>query len=177
MQDNEKTRPDALVDDTHIHFMKKALEYACLATESEDVPVGAVVVCDGEIVSYGYNRREGDKNAISHAEIEAIDKACKRLGGWHLHRCDLYVTLEPCPMCAGAIINSRIKNVYYGASDSKAGAFGGLFDMNAFALNHHPTVVGGICEEECSSLLSEFFAELRIKRKHSGEERKKWKKN
>lgn len=156
----------------HINFMKKALEYAAFAEETLDVPVGAVVVCDGEIVSYGYNRREGDKNALCHAEIEAINGACKRLGGWRLHRCDLYVTLEPCPMCAGAIINSRIKNVYFGASDNKAGAFGGLFDMNKEALNHHPNVVGGICEEECSEKLSSFFAELR-KRKKSEKESKK----
>ncbi len=162
------------VDDPHIYFMKKAIEYACLAKETADVPVGAIVVCDGEIVSYGYNRREGNKNALSHAEIEAINGACEKLGGWRLHRCDLYVTLEPCPMCAGAIINSRIKNVYFGASDPKAGAFGGLFDMNCFALNHHPNVVSGVCEKECSALLSEFFSELRKKRKEDGNTKKKW---
>lgn len=156
----------------HINFMKKALEYASFAEKTLDVPVGAVVVCDGEIVSYGYNRREGDKNALCHAEIEAINGACKKLGGWRLHKCDLYVTLEPCPMCAGAIINSRIKNVYFGASDNKAGAFGGLFDMNKEALNHHPNVVGGICEAQCSEKLSSFFAELR-KRKKNGKESKK----
>lgn len=165
---NEAVRSDQL----HINFMKKALEYAALAEKTLDVPVGAVVVCDGEIVSYGYNRREGDKNALCHAEIEAINGACKKLGGWRLHKCDLYVTLEPCPMCAGAIINSRIKNVYFGASDNKAGAFGGLFDMNKEALNHHPNVVGGICEEECAEKLSAFFAELR-KRKKSEKKSKK----
>ncbi len=163
---------DVKSNQLHINFMKKALEYATLAKETLDVPVGAVVVCDGEIVSYGYNRREGDKNALCHAEIEAINGACKKLGGWRLHKCDLYVTLEPCPMCAGAIINSRIKNVYFGASDNKAGAFGGLFDMNKEALNHHPNVVGGVCEEECSEKLSTFFAELR-KRKKSEKESKK----
>ncbi len=152
-------------DEFHRLFMRKALEYAKKAVDTEDVPVGALVVLDGEIVSYGYNRREGVKNALSHAEIEAIDGACKKLGGWRLHKCDLYVTLEPCPMCAGAIINARIKNVYFGATDKKAGAFGGLFDMNTFSLNHHPNVVGGICEDECSSLISSFFAELRKKRK------------
>lgn len=149
----------------HIKFMKKALEYAALAQETLDVPVGAVVVCDGEIVSYGYNRREGSKNALCHAEIEAINQACEKLGGWRLHKCDLYVTLEPCPMCAGAIINSRIKNVYFGASDNKAGAFGGLFDMNKEALNHHPNVVRGVCADECSRLLSDFFVELRKRKK------------
>lgn len=155
--------------DIHINFMKKALEYAELALESEDVPVGAVVVLDGEVISWGYNRREGDKNAILHAEIEAIDKACRKLGGWRLHKCDLYVTLEPCPMCTGAIINARIKNVYYGATDRKAGALGGLFNMNDLALNHHPNVVGGICEDECSALISKFFADLREKRKKEKE--------
>lgn len=163
-------------EDLHIQFMKKALEYADFAKETEDVPVGAVVVCDGEIVSYGYNRREGNKNSLCHAEIEAINGACEKLGGWRLHRCDLYVTLEPCPMCAGAIINSRIKNVYFGASDPKAGAFGGLFDMNAVPLNHHPNIVGGVCKDECSSLISEFFGELRKKRKEEGHVPKEWKK-
>ena len=158
--------------ESHINFMKKALEYAALAEETLDVPVGAVVVCDGEIVSYGYNRREGSKNALSHAEIEAIDGACRKLGGWRLHKCDLYVTLEPCPMCAGAIINSRIKNVYFGASDSKAGAFGGLFDMNKEPLNHHPNVVSGVCADECSKLLSDFFVELRKRKKNEKESKK-----
>ena len=160
--------------DTHINFMKKALEYAKVALESEDVPVGAIVVCDGEIVSWGYNRREGEKNATLHAEIEAIDKACRVLGGWRLHKCDLYVTLEPCPMCAGAIINARIKNVYFGAGDPTSGAFGGLFDMTAFALNHHPNIYSGLCEDECSALLSEFFEKLRQKRKEIGYVKKKW---
>lgn len=161
-------------NDIHTNFMSKALEYACKALENEDVPVGAIVVCDGEIVSWGYNRRENEKNATLHAEIEAIDKACRVLGGWRLHKCDLYVTLEPCPMCAGAIINSRIKNVYFGASDLKSGAFGGLFDMNSFALNHHPNVVGGVCADECSRLLSDFFEKLRQKRSEEGKTRKKW---
>ncbi|MBE6607334.1 MAG: nucleoside deaminase [Ruminococcaceae bacterium] len=169
----EGNESDGEFTELHINFMKKALEYASFAEETLDVPVGAVVVCDGEIVSYGYNRREGEKNALCHAEIEAINGACKKLGGWRLHRCDLYVTLEPCPMCAGAIINSRIKNVYFGASDNKAGAFGGLFDMNKEALNHHPNVVGGVCADECSKLLSDFFAELRKRKKSEKEDKKK----
>ena len=102
--------------------MKAALKLAHRAAEEGEVPVGAVVVCDGKIVGRGRNRRETKKNALHHAEIEAIEKACKKLGGWRLHRCDLYVTLEPCPMCAGAIINARIKMVYFGAFDPKAGA-------------------------------------------------------
>ena len=180
MQDCENTVSetreiaDACTEDIHIYFMRKALEYAGYAMKNDDVPVGAVVVCDGEIVSWGYNKREKDKNAVSHAEIEAIDGACRKLGGWRLHRCDLYVTLEPCPMCAGAIVNARIKNLYFGASDSKSGAFGGLFDMNSFALNHHPNVVGGVCEQECSKLLSDFFMRLREKRKLEGSDRRKW---
>lgn len=102
-------------------YMKAALKLAQKAADEGEVPVGAVVVCDGKIVGRGRNRRETKKNALHHAEIEAIEKACKKLGGWRLHRCDLYVTLEPCPMCAGALINSRMKTVYYGASDPKAG--------------------------------------------------------
>jgi tRNA(adenine34) deaminase len=158
---NEASQEDQL----HINFMKKALEYATLASKTLDVPVGAVVVCDGEIVSCGYNRREGDKNALCHAEIEAINGACKKLGGWRLHKCDLYVTLEPCPMCAGAIVNARIVSVYYGAYDKKAGAFGTLFDMNDFGLNHKPEIHPGILEEDCAGLLSSFFADLRKKQK------------
>ena len=153
----------------HINFMKKALEYATLAKETLDVPVGAVVVCDGEIVSCGYNRREGEKNALCHAEIEAINKACKKLGGWRLHQCDLYVTLEPCPMCAGAIINSRIKNVYFGAKDNKAGSFGSVINMAELPYNHKPEIHGGIMENECSTLLSEFFKDLRIKKQNKNE--------
>ena len=103
-------------------YMKAALKLAQKAADEGEVPVGAVVVCDGKIVGRGRNRRETKKNALHHAEIEAIEKACKKLGGWRLHRCDLYVTLEPCPMCAGALINSRMKTVYYGAPDPKAGS-------------------------------------------------------
>ena len=159
---------------THEDFMKEALLLAEEAEKEGEVPVGAVVVCNGEIVGTGRNRRETEKNALCHAEIEAINNACKNLGGWRLFKCDLYVTLEPCPMCAGAIINSRIKNVYFGASDPKAGAFGGLFDMNSFALNHHPNIIGGVCADECSALLSDFFGELRKKRKENGDPKKKW---
>ena len=144
--------------------MEKAIHYARLAAKKGETPVGAVVVKNGEIVSFGYNKRESKKNALCHAEIMAIDKACKKLGGWRLWECDIYVTLEPCPMCAGAIINSRIKNVFFGAYDSKAGCFGSVIDFNELPFNHHPFVEGGIMEEECKGLLSEFFKNLRKKK-------------
>ena len=109
-----------------------------------------------------YNKIRAEARA---AEIKAIRKACKKLGGWRLTRCELYVTLEPCPMCAGAIVNSRIVSVYYGASDKKAGAFGTLFDMNTMGLNHKPEIIGGVMEKECAGLLSDFFSELRKRKK------------
>ena len=147
-----------------VDFMGYALSLARLSAEEGEVPVGAVVVCDGKIVGEGRNRREIGKNALYHAEIEAIDNACKKLGGWRLWQCDLYVTLEPCPMCAGAIINSRIKNVYFGAYDKKAGSFGSVADFNTLPYNHKPQIYGGIMEEECASLLSDFFKKLRDKK-------------
>ncbi len=149
-------------------FMKYALELAKQSADEGEVPVGAIVVCDGKIVGEGRNRREVVKNALHHAEIEAIDNACKNLGGWRLWKCDLYVTLEPCPMCAGAIINSRIKNVYFGAIDEKNGAVvsaAQLFDMN---FTHKPLYEGGIMGEECAKILSDFFKDLR--KKKAGEE-------
>ena len=144
--------------------MKRAIELANIAGSMGEIPVGAVVVCDGEIVGEGYNTRESAKNALAHAEITAIDNACKRLGGWRLHKCELYVTLEPCPMCAGAIINSRIKRVVFGAHDKKAGAFGTVMNLNEFPLHHKAELCPGECAAECSALLSDFFAELRKKK-------------
>lgn len=141
--------------------MKKAIELAHLSALEGEVPVGAVVVKDNEIIATGRNRRELGRNALYHAELEAIDNACKKLGGWRLWQCDLYVTLEPCPMCAGAIINARIKRVYYGASDNKAGSFGSVANFNELAYNHKPEIIKGVMEEECSSMLSSFFKELR----------------
>lgn len=149
-------------------FMKYALTLAQQSGNEGEVPVGAIVVCDGKIVGEGRNRREVAKNALHHAEIEAIDNACKKLGGWRLWKCDLYVTLEPCPMCAGAIINSRIKNVYFGATDEKNGAVisaARIFDMN---FTHKPIYEGGIMGEECAKILSDFFKDLR--KKKAGEE-------
>ncbi len=153
------------MNDINTDFMYHALELAKKAAELGEVPVGAVVVCDGEIVGEGYNRRESDKNALAHAEIMAIDEACRRLGGWRLHKCELYVTLEPCPMCAGAIINSRIKRVIIGAKDAKAGAMGSVFNVNFYPLNHKAETVFGVCETEARGLLSDFFIRLREKRK------------
>ena len=162
----KNTELEILTHETAAHFMGLAIEEAKKSLELVEVPVGAVVVCDGEVVSAACNTRETDKNAVNHAELLAISAACKKLGGWRLHKCDLYVTLEPCPMCAGAIVNSRIVSVIYGASDKKAGAFGTLFDMNTFGLNHKPEIVGGVMEEECAALLSDFFAVLRERRKN-----------
>ncbi len=152
-------------------FMKAAIKLAQKAADEGEVPVGCVVVCDGKIVGRGRNRRETKKNALCHAEIEAIDKACKKLGGWRLHRCDLYVTLEPCPMCAGAIVNARIQTVYYGAADEKAGACGTLVNLFACGFNHKPVVVGGLLQQICAALLTDFFKQLRQRKKE--EKRKK----
>lgn len=148
--------------------MRYALSLAEKSAKEGEVPVGAVVVCDGEIVGVGRNRRETVKNALHHAEIEAIDQACKRLGGWRLWKCDLYVTLEPCPMCAGAIINSRIKNVYFGARDEKNGAVVSVTRLFDEGFTHKPLYEGDILGEECSGILSEFFKALR--KKKAGEE-------
>ena len=153
-------------------YMKAALRLARKAAEEGEVPVGAVVVCDGQIVGRGRNRREGKKNALHHAEIEAISKACKKLGGWRLHKCDLYVTLEPCPMCAGAIINARIKTVYYGAPDPKAGSCGTLVNLFALPYNHKPAVVAGVLEDECADVLRAFFRALRERRRAARQEAK-----
>ena len=143
-------------------FMEEALKLAKQASEDGEVPVGCVIVRRGEIVGRGRNRRETDRNALGHAEIEAISDACRNLGGWRLWDCTLYVTLEPCPMCAGAIVNARIPRVVYGASDAKNGACGSVCDLFSMDFNHHPKVEKGILEEECAALLSEFFAKLRV---------------
>ena len=147
-------------------LMLLAIEEAKKAREIDEVPIGAVVVKDGKIVGRGYNRRETGKNALYHAEISAIDDACKKLGGWRLWQCELYVTMEPCPMCAGAIINSRIKRIVYGCSDPKAGSVKSVINLFELPFNHKPLYEGGILENECSELLSSFFRELREKRKN-----------
>ena len=151
-------------------FMLAALELAKEAAAEGEVPVGCVVVRNGEIVGRGRNRREKGKNALAHAEIEAINDACRNLGGWRLWECTLYVTLEPCPMCAGAIVNARIKRVVFGASDEKCGACGSVCDIFSMDFNHHPQVEKGILEEEASALLTEFFQNLRLELR----DRPKW---
>ena len=144
-------------------YMKRAIELAKRAAELGEVPIGAVVVRNGEIIAEAYNLRETEKMATAHAELMAIEKACRAAGGWRLFGATLYVTLEPCPMCAGAIVNSRIDRVVFGASDKRFGACGSLFNINSYPLNHAFEIESGICEEECASLLSDFFKDLRKK--------------
>ncbi len=145
-----------------IEFMTLALQIARSAAESGEVPVGAVIVRHGtQIISAEGNLRENGKNALYHAEVRAIDKACKTLGGWRLPDCTMYVTLEPCPMCAGAVINSRIDRVVFAAYDKRAGAMGSVFDINSLGLNHKCEVEGGVMEAEAVALLQEFFKKRR----------------
>lgn len=147
---------------TDEEYMGVALELAKISASEGEVPVGAIVVLDGEVIASGRNRRELGKNALYHAELEAISKACEIIGGWRLENCELFVTLEPCPMCAGAVINSRIKRVVYGASDSKAGSFGSVVDLTELPYNHKPEIVSGVRQTECSEILSSFFKNLRL---------------
>ena len=154
------------------YYMDAALALAKEAFSEGEVPVGCVIVRKGEIVGRGRNRRETAKTALGHAEIEAIADACKNLGGWRLWDCTLYVTLEPCPMCAGAIINARIPRVIYGAADEKNGACGSVCDLFSMDFNHHPQVEKGVREAECAQLLTEFFQQLRI----TLQTRPKWRK-
>lgn len=152
------------MNERDLEFMNLALEAAKRAAERGEVPVGAVIVRYGtDIVSVESNLRETGKNALYHAEVRAIDSACRALGGWRLPQCTLYVTLEPCPMCAGAIINSRIDRVVFGAYDKRAGAMGSVLDINSFGLNHTCEVEGGVLEEESVALLREFFRKKREK--------------
>lgn len=142
-------------------YMREALALAAEAAIDSEAPIGAVIVRDDRIVGRGRNRREKDKNALAHAEIEAINEACAALGGWRLIGCTMYVTLEPCPMCAGAIINSRIERVVFGASDAKAGSCGSVTDLFALPYNHRPQLVSGVLADECAAVLTEFFRGLR----------------
>ncbi len=149
---------------TDQELMGLALQEAEKAAALGEVPVGAVVAKDGQPVALAHNLRESGKNATYHAELLAIQQACQILGGWRLWQCELFVTLEPCPMCSGAIINSRIRRVVYGAADPKAGCCGSLTDLFALPFNHHPVIESGLRAEEASALLQEFFARLRQKR-------------
>lgn len=142
-------------------FMLEAIKLAKIASSEGEVPVGAVIVKDGKIIAKGRNEREKKQNALSHAEIEAINNACNALGSWRLDGCEMYVTLEPCPMCAGAIINSRIKTLVFGAYDSKMGSIDSVVNLCDYPYNHKVEVYGGICEDECLSVLQEFFKDLR----------------
>ena len=142
----------------NIEYMEVAIQEAIIASEIDEVPIGCVIVKDGEIISKAHNLRHTTKRSIAHAEIIAIDEACSKLNSWYLDECDIYITLEPCPMCAGAIMQSRIKNVFFGAYDFKGGSYGSNFNLNEIkGLNHYPNVVGGILEEKCSSLLKDYF--------------------
>ena len=143
-------------------FMKAAFKEAQKAYDKEEVPIGAVIVKDNKIIARAHNLRETKKQACSHAEILVIQKACKKLNAWRLENCDMYVTLEPCPMCAGAIINARIKNLYIGAMDEKSGAVGSKLNLlEDYKFNHKVDVETGIYEDECSKILKDFFKELR----------------
>ena len=142
-------------------WMRLALEEAHRAAEAGEVPVGAVVVREGQLVATGRNRREQAKNALAHAEIEAIGAACRALGGWRLMGCTLYVTLEPCPMCAGAIINARVERLVFGAHDPKAGTAGSVLDLFGYPFNHHPQVDAGVLADDCAEELRRFFRALR----------------
>ena len=154
-----------------LQYMKEALALAGEAAAAGEVPVGCVIVRKGQIVGRGRNRREETKSALGHAEIAAIDDACRNLGGWRLWDCTLYVTLEPCAMCAGAILNARIPRVVFGASDEKYGACGSVCDLFSLGFNHHPAVEKGLLAEEAAALMEEFFQKLRVELRS----RPKWK--
>lgn len=153
-------------------YMEQALELARQAAADGEVPVGCVIVRGDTVVGRGRNRRETGRTALGHAEVEAISEACKTVGGWRLWDCTMYVTLEPCPMCAGAIVNARIPRVVCGAKDVKSGACGSVCDIFSMDFNHHPTIEYGVKEEESAALLTEFFQNLRLTLR----ERPKWRK-
>ena len=157
-----------------VSLMRAALEQARIAADLGEVPVGAVIAKDGEIIARAHNTRETEKNATHHAELLAIDEACRKLGGWRLWQCELFVTLELCPMCTGAIINSRLKRVVYGAKDEKAGCCGSVTNLFEMPFNHKPVLESGLLEEECAALLRAFFERLRLQRKRG--DKPKWKK-
>ena len=144
-------------------FMNIALECATVAYKNGDVPVGAVIVKDGEIIATAYNEREIASRATAHAEILAIERACERLGRWRLSDCEMYVTLEPCPMCAGAILNARLGKVYFALKDANGGALGSVINLNSYPLLYKVAIEQGACEEESRALLSSFFKERRKK--------------
>lgn len=146
-----------------LEYMDMALALAAEAAQAGEVPVGCVIVRGDQVVGRGRNRREEGKSALAHAEIEAIGEACRTLGGWRLWECTLYVTLEPCPMCAGAILNARVSRVYFGARDREMGACGGVMNLFMEDFPHPPALVGGVLEAECAQVLSDFFRSVRKK--------------
>ena len=152
--------------DENEKYMKEAIKQAKKASDIGEVPIGCVIVYDGQIIGRGYNRRNSDKTVLAHAEISAIKKACKKIGDWRLEDCVMYVTLEPCQMCSGAIVQARIKKVYIGAMNPKAGCAGSIFDMfNEPRFNHMVESETGLLEEECSKILTDFFKDLRVRNK------------
>lgn len=150
-----------MVPHTDEYYMKLALREAQKAFDKAEAPIGALIVRDGTVIARAHNLRETKKNALGHAELLAIDKACKKLGGWRLVGCTLYVTLEPCPMCSGAIINSRLPRVVFGARDPKAGCCDSVANLFEMPFNHRPEIVGGVLEQQCSEILTRFFKTLR----------------
>lgn len=148
-------------------YIREAMRLAALAEEIDEVPVGALAVKDGKIIAAAYNTRESSKCATHHAEILAIEEACRALGGWRLPGVTLYVTMEPCAMCAGAIINARIPRVVYGTRDIRFGAFGSLIDLSAVGLNHTPEIVGGVLEDETRDMLSAYFRRKRAAKRNA----------
>lgn len=149
-------------------YMKQAIKQAQIAFRADEVPVGAIIVKDNVVISRAYNKRENKQNALYHAEILAIDKACKKLNTFRLNDCVMYVTLEPCPMCAGAIINARLKKVVFGAYDPKRGCVGSIYNLlEDKRFNHNPQVQGGVMEKECSQILSDFFSKKRLENKEN----------
>ncbi len=172
--DGEVKTERKLIPISDEEMMRLALDEARKAAALGEAPIGAVITRNGEVIAAAHNTRESEKNATHHAEMLAIDAACRALGGWRLWQCELFVTLEPCPMCAGAVINSRIRRVVYGASDPKAGCCGSVVDLFRLPFNHRPVVEGGVLEEECGALLTDFFELLRQKRREG--EKAAWKK-
>ena len=166
LREQEEKRP------IHEKYMKDAIRQAKKAAALGEVPIGCVIVYEDKIIGRGYNRRMVDHSALAHAEIAAIKKACKRMGDWRLEECELYVTLEPCPMCAGAIVQARIPKVYIGSMNPKAGCAGSVLNLlDEKGFNHQVETEEGLLGEECSMMLKEFFKELREKRKKKNEEK------
>ena len=158
---NEKSGEVITPSDVDIAFMREAMALAKMAEDIDEVPVGALIVRDGKIIAKAYNTRESSKCATHHAEILAIEEACRVLGGWRLPGCTLYVTMEPCAMCAGAIINARIPRVVFGAPDLRFGAFGSLINLAEVPLNHKPEILGGVLGEENVEILRSYFKKNR----------------